>query len=371
MLTLRAPRPWYEDPGLQVAALYGLIVLVLSAFTVTALTGSLAAVPLFVAVLTERRSRVLIASGAAVVAAALVVEMKDLPWDFAQWTRLGLIALTGAAAYFVAGLRIRERRELRTLSEVARQAQAAIMQPNAPQPLGVKVVVRYVSASEQALIGGDAYDAVETQFGLRVLVADARGKGMEAVRTASLALGQFRAWAHEVSDLGLLLTTLDGALSRDLDDGDFVTALLAQLNGRHLTFTVAGHPPPLRCRDGEVEHLRIDAIPPLGLIGNDIAPVIGTVTLAPGDTLMLYSDGLPEARNMGGQFYPLEERVKSLIAEHEDDLEAGIERMLIDLRDFVRGDLTDDLVVVALRLDPEANRAPAESPGDLTSALGR
>ena len=52
----------------------------------------------------------------------------------------------------------------------------ARLEPEPPQPLGVKVSVRYVSATEQALIGGDAYDAVETDYGLRVLVADARGQ---------------------------------------------------------------------------------------------------------------------------------------------------------------------------------------------------
>jgi serine phosphatase RsbU (regulator of sigma subunit) len=310
---------------------------------------------------------------------------KDLQWDFAQWTRLLLLLVTGIAAYFVAGVRIKERQELVTLSEVARLAQLAIIEPKPPQPLGVKVAVRYVSATEQALIGGDAYDAVETDYGLRVLVADARGKGMAAVRTASLALGQFRAWAHEVEDLGLLLTTLDRALSRDLDDADFVTALLAQLNGHQLTFTVAGHPPPLRCRNGHVEHLSISAIPPLGMIGNDIAPVIGHVTLMPGDTLMLYSDGLPEARDAKGNFYPLEDRVAQLIAPDlanldgaDRGLDAEIDRMLLDLRDFVHGDLNDDLVIVALRLDADANQPldadanqPERSPAEYIQSLNR
>src|SRR3954447_24447187 len=228
MLTLRAKyRPWYADRGLQVAGIYCVTVVLLSSVTTSAVTGAMTAVPLFAAALTEKQIRVLIATAVAVVFSVGTIVVKDLPWDFAQWTRLALLLVTGVAAYFVAGARINERQKLVTLSEVARLAQLAIIEPEPPQPLGVKVSVRYVSATEQALIGGDAYDAVETEYGLRVLVADARGKGMAAVRTASLALGQFRAWAHEVEDLGLLLTTLDRALSRDLDDADFVTALLA------------------------------------------------------------------------------------------------------------------------------------------------
>ncbi|MFK0056811.1 PP2C family protein-serine/threonine phosphatase [Streptomyces sp. NPDC091025] len=162
-------------------------------------------------------------------------------------------------------------------------------------------------------MGGDAYAALDTPHGPRALIADVRGKGLPAISTAALVLAAFREAAHDEPDLTTVAGRLDTSLRRHLTHpDDFVTATLVALP-HHTPGTLEivnlGHPPPLH-----VDH-RTHAVtaldpprpaPPLGLLDlAPSAPVPHTAPFRTGDRLLLYTDGITEARDPDGRFFRL------------------------------------------------------------------
>ncbi|HEX4088163.1 MAG TPA: PP2C family protein-serine/threonine phosphatase [Trebonia sp.] len=205
------------------------------------------------------------------------------------------------------------------VTSVAEAAQRAVLRqlPETVGPLSVGVV--YLAAAAEARVGGDLYEVVDTtEHGIRMIIGDVRGKGLEAVEVAADIIGRFRELAHGVHTLDEIAYRLDAGLTRRWGKHEeFVTALLAQVDperGR-LTILNCGHPPPiLVSAAGEVTVLEVRApAPPLGLItlGND-SGAKQTYAFEPNDQLLLYTDGVTEARDADREFYPLEGRVAAL-----------------------------------------------------------
>ena len=352
MLLIQRAVPWYRDRGVQTGVGYSLVLLgfnLLNSQQLGQVTGALAAAPMLSAVLVERRTRVVGVTLFAVLTALVSAWANDIAWDAGQVARFVLIAISGVIGTVAASVRLRERQQLVTMREVARTSQRAIMRTDPPHAAGVGVAVRYISASREALIGGDAYEAVDTDYGLRVIVADARGKGLPAVRSSALALGAFREWAYTEPHLPALLQQLDRSLSRESEASDFVTALVAQLKGERLQFAVAGHPTPLLVRDGRLRRLPLQAAPPLTLFYDSGEPPVGQVDLRPGDTVLLFTDGLVEARDDHGRFFPLDDVLPQVATAH-DDVEAMADALFERLRQFIHADLGDDIACVWLHV---------------------
>jgi phosphoserine phosphatase RsbU/P len=175
-----------------------------------------------------------------------------------------------------------------------------------------------------------------TRYGLRVLVGDVKGKGLEAVQLAALVLAGFRAAAAHHS-LVELAAELDRSIRPRLGEEDFVTAVLAQFS-RHgqLQLVNCGHPPPLRFRAGAAELLTSgEATTPLGL---DPAPTIQRFTLAPSDRVLLYTDGLVEARAPDGRPFELDGQVQVVVAA--SSLGAALDGLVARLLEHAGGRLT-------------------------------
>jgi phosphoserine phosphatase RsbU/P len=250
---------------------------------------------------------------------------------------------TGAGLGVVIAYRRAERdRALVRITRIAEVAQRTILRPIPPRMGRVALAVRYLSASEDALIGGDFYDVAVTRHGLRVLVGDVKGKGLEAVQLAALVLNSFRTSATHPS-LVELAAELDRSIRSQLGEEDFVTAVLAEF-GRHgeLQLVNCGHPPPLRFGAGAVELLAsAEPTTPLGL---DPAPTVQRFALAPTDRLLLYTDGLVEARAPGGRQFELDGQVQAVLAA--SSLGAALEGLVGRLLAHVGGRLDDDLALV-------------------------
>ncbi len=150
-------------------------------------------------------------------------------------------------------------------------------------------------------IGGDAYDyAVDDQVA-RIMVLDAMGRGLSAGLTSAAALSAIRAARRNREGLVDMARAADTALTNQFPDLRFVTGVLAELDmdaGR-LRYLNAGHPPPVLIRDGRVvDTLTGGRRMPLGV--RDEAAEAEERSLEPGDRLLLYTDGVTEARTRGG-----------------------------------------------------------------------
>ncbi|MFI9251841.1 PP2C family protein-serine/threonine phosphatase [Streptomyces sp. NPDC053069] len=260
-----------------------------------------------------------------------------------------LLAVT-AASGLAGALRSRRERVLAAVRSVAEAAQHAVLQP-VPETVGpFRVAVRYSAAAAEARIGGDLYALVPTPHGVRLIVGDVRGKGLPAVGTAALVLGVFREAAHDEPDLLAVVGRIERSLARNLGPDDFVTAVVAGWpRPGQLEVVNCGHAPPLLISaSGEVRAVEpAHPAPPLGLRAlSGQAPRLQRLPFAVGEQLLLYTDGVTEARDQAREFYPLAEG----LARHVSDEPARTLTALHDeLLTHVGGRLHDDAALLLLR----------------------
>jgi phosphoserine phosphatase RsbU/P len=201
---------------------------------------------------------------------------------------------------------------------------------------------QYVSATEAALVGGDLYEVADTPYGVRVIVGDVRGKGLEAVHLASTVMAAFRVAAPRQPKLAEVAIEMDLAVTTFRGDEDFVTAVIAEYHENGTASLVnCGHQPPLLIRPGQTAWLADtgDQDLPLGL---GSSPVEATVAWLPGSRMLLYTDGLVEARDETGNFFPLD-RYADTLREH--NLEHGLDRLIGHVMKFA-GRHCDDMALV-------------------------
>ncbi|WP_346537396.1 PP2C family protein-serine/threonine phosphatase [Micromonospora sp. DPT] len=253
------------------------------------------------------------------------------------------IAFASGIAAAVAALRQRQGEQIAELSKLASVAQQAVLRPLGPQVGTLAVAARYISSTATAEIGGDLYEAIDTPYGVRMIIGDVRGKGLDAVRLASIVLGSYRHVAYERADLRAVVADLDRAVARNVGDEDFVTAAVVEERGGTLTIVNCGHPSPLLLRRGAVIPLEPPApAPPLGFM-----PVVRprVERLEPGDRLLLFTDGLGEARR-DGEFFPTADRAWRLLGHGTvGDGLASLETALVE---WVHGRLDDDIALVLM-----------------------
>ncbi len=267
-------------------------------------------------------------------------------WDGPQqWIRLLDVVLVSSAAVLVAFVRVRRERRLTRVTAIAEAAQRVILPTVPPAIEGLHTASRYLSAAADAVIGGDLYDCSVTEGYTRFIVGDVRGKGLEAVEHAARVIRAFRQAAATKPSLAEAVEDMDTYLRPFLGDEDFVTALLLDLTCQGtVTITSCGHPPAILVQpDGSATFLEPPTGLPLGL-GYDTQD--DSFPWGPGDRLLLYTDGLSEARDAGGEFLPLLD-VAPILAG------GGLDEALDSLLDRVRthvpnGALGDDLAVLLL-----------------------
>jgi serine phosphatase RsbU (regulator of sigma subunit) len=207
-----------------------------------------------------------------------------------------------------------------------------------------------MSATSHARIGGDLYEVVTGSAGLRLIIGDVQGKGLVAVKTAATVLGSFREVAPEAASLPMIADRIEIALARQLDDEQFVTAILAEVSadGSRIKLLSCGHPPPLLIA-GHIGRFVESTAPslPLGLASLGVVPrEVITVPFAPDDQMLFYTDGVSEARNRAGEFYPLPDR--AVYAEAMDP-DSALNRLQEDVLMYVGHALDDDAAMLLLR----------------------
>jgi serine phosphatase RsbU (regulator of sigma subunit) len=249
-------------------------------------------------------------------------------------------------------------------AHVAQTLQSSLLPGALPAVPGADVAAEYAAGGEGMDVGGDFYDlfAVGGQDEWALVIGDVCGKGAEAAAVTALARYTLRAVTTRSPSPAATLATLNEEMLRQMPDPRFLTAVLGHLaiapgGGARLTIASGGHPPPVLLRAaGTPEVLRCDGTL-LGVVpearSSDCA-----VELAPGDAVVLYTDGITEA----SRDRPI--RPEALAKALQDALPDGagaIARAAVRLADrHAEGRLRDDVAVLALRLTGEA---PAPPPG--------
>ncbi|MEU8827023.1 PP2C family protein-serine/threonine phosphatase [Streptomyces sp. NPDC048636] len=264
----------------------------------------------------------------------------------------------------------RHRRRLRQVRSVAVAAQEVLLRPLPGRVGPLRIASVYISAEEEAQIGGDLYAAVRGEEATRLVIGDVRGKGLPAVGDAAVLIGAFRGSAYRKLSLPGLTAHLGQAVrwnwrhtpGRDQDALEsFVTAVVLDVyDDRPVVDMInCGHPPPLLLHGGALHPVDgSDPALPLGMAdSSDGDYTIDAFTFEDNDLLVLYTDGFVEARDAGGTFYPMTERLAGRDWGSPEEL---VRYLHDDLLRYAGGRVNDDAAVVAIaRCPEESSTAPA------------
>ncbi|MFF8728549.1 PP2C family protein-serine/threonine phosphatase [Streptomyces sp. NPDC015171] len=318
----------------------------------------------------------------------------------AQQNGLGARIVTSAVFFAVGtGLIFHVRRtllrELRLARRAARAAQNVVLRPPPPRLDGLNVAAAQLSADRGASVGGDLYEVIATEYGVRVVMGDVRGHGLAALGTVAALLGSFREAAHDEPELGRVLRRLDRTLGRHLRERarsehpahgapdpenpvaeEFVTVLLLEIDrdGR-LRALNCGHPWPYVLRGSRVDPLsRADPLPPLGPF-----PLPAELEALPcrpllaGESVVLFTDGAEEARDARGRFFSLPEALREVARHHPVSPQTVLRMVFAALRHHAPGPPTDDIAVLVLRNDRggACRTSPAARDGEAGGSAAR
>jgi serine phosphatase RsbU (regulator of sigma subunit) len=268
------------------------------------------------------------------------------------------VTAAGMVASVARRRRERELTDERAVADVMRRVFLREVPAEAGQ---LQLGVRYAAADVAARIGGDLYDVVTTKRSLRLIVGDVQGKGLEAVHAAAVVLGAFRELAYDAGSLAEIAGRLELSLARQAPEGKFVTAVLAEIpqDGQEAAILNCGHPAPLLLRGARASFAEPpEAGPPLGLAELIAIPRKQyNISFGPGDQLLLYTDGVSEARDERGDFYPLHQRGALLAGLAPAP---ALDRLFTDIMHYVGHELSDDCL--ALIVGRCAGRPPGSGP---------
>jgi hypothetical protein len=286
----------------------------------------------------------------------------------AGWPGFILVAVCGLGAVAVCSGRVRAQQRAEYIRHVAETTRQTVLRPLPSQWAGLEQSATYTTADVAARVGGDFYDIQPSPYGTRLVLGDVQGKGLDAVAFASSLIGSFREAAYYQQDLGEVALRMDKRLSRHRDhvralggdDGErFATAALVSFPAGAeygpVELVNCGHLTPLAVGPRGVRPLATEASLPLGMLDlTGDTPSVATADLGPAETLLLVSDGITEARDCNGGFFPLTANIEA--AAHADPEATEPRRLVRHVRDaaarHTAQGLTDDATVLAVRRIP-------------------
>jgi PAS domain S-box-containing protein len=238
-------------------------------------------------------------------------------------------------------------------AHVARTLQHSLLPPSLPEIPGIDVVGRYHPAGEGTDVGGDFYDMFQTgRSSWAVAIGDVCGKGAEAAAVTALARYTLRTAAMQERSPSKTLATLNEAILRNDQNDRFCTALFGRIerrgDGARVTLACGGHPLPYLVRRDRTVHKVGKGGTALGLFP-DAELADQAIDLRPGDMLVMYTDGVPEARTQTAIFGEgmLGSMLGWLAGKPADEVADHIVRTCVD---FQKGRATDDIAVVVIRV---------------------
>ncbi|WP_221891458.1 PP2C family protein-serine/threonine phosphatase [Microbispora sp. KK1-11] len=334
---------------LPFAAMAAVVVLDLLAGPALGLLPLLTLGPAFAAVTGGTRHTALAGLVALVLSVPLAYHDHLLGGPLITITLVAIVGVT-AAAVLACRLRAEGERTLANVRLVAEAVQRVLLRPVPRHTGDLRIALSYTSATVEARIGGDLYDITRGPCGIRLIVGDVQGKGLEAVETAASVVGAFREAAYDEPTLAAVGRSLEDHLARRLGGEKFVTAVLAEVREDEISLLNYGHPPPLLLTsDGRVHRLEPgEEAPPLGLVAlAPTGPEPYGRAFREGDQILFYTDGVYEARDRSGAFYPLEDRAPRLLRSR--DPQDALDLLERDLVAHVGGPVPDDAAMLLVR----------------------
>ncbi len=317
--------------------------------------------------------------GLALFAVFVLHILNGTSWRVEALTELVTVLTVAGLALLINRMVRRSGERLASARGIAEAAQRAVLPKPAERIGGLHVSAWYEAAQADAFIGGDLYAVQETPYGVRLAVGDVRGKGLGAVEAVAVVLGAFREAADTEPTLEALAQRLERALAREGTRRDsldavegFTTCVLGEIppGAGALRLLNRGHPEPLLLHgNGELAVLApTEPALPLGMGELGGWPdLVQEWAFPAGTTLLLYTDGLTEARDGAGDFYDPAARLRGRIFPGPQALLSALSS---DVRRHTGGGATDDMALLAVgrpgEREPERRRTvPVVPRGDV------
>ena len=273
------------------------------------------------------------------------------------------IGLSYAAHFYQEAIaRARSEEEL----NLARRIQRSFLLSQFPSRPGIEVHALNVSSKQ---VSGDFYDVVPAgDRAFLLCVADVSGKGVPAALLGSMLQASLRTQAPIATSVGAMVTNLNHMLCEGVANGQFATLFLGRVDEAtmSLSYVNAGHNHPVLLRANGARELLDKGGPMVGII-DGIPFEEAAVALAPGDRIVLYTDGLSEAMDAKLEMYG-DERIADVAAALPADQSAreSIDSIMAGISAFLAGEEPqDDMTLMVLRVlgVPEPAPGPAALPG--------
>jgi len=299
-----------------------------------------------------------------VLGSMCVIDENPHPWQPAELAALGTLARAVSNEINLRGSLAAARESLLVSQALARSLQDSLLPPVLRPVPGLDVAASYQPAAGGTTVVGDFYDLFHVKGPWwSTVVGDVCGKGMEAAKVTALARYTLRADGAQHLSPAAVLLRLNAALLAQRQDDRFLTAVYATFrltsSGLAGRLCCAGHPPALvRRADGGVRQL--EARGPLLGFFPDIQLADVRFRLAPGDTLLLYTDGATEAREQLSSpqavrpLFGEEALAEALASTHGLGAAATISRLSQILALHTRDWASDDTALLALRVPPRS-----------------
>lgn len=234
--------------------------------------------------------------------------------------------------------------------DIAKKIQESFLPKSVPSIDGVEIAAGMVTAKQ---VGGDLYDFVEMGAGrIGIMIGDVSGKGVPASLFMALSAGAFRSSAESAPSPDKVLSLLNMKLLKESSSGLFLTSFYAILDvsGKELVYANGGHLPAILLHEGaKAEFLDTDGGTPLGLFeGNYPA---ARASIAKGDIIIFYTDGVTEAMNVRREMYGIERLLSVSGKNRMSSSEKLIEAIKKDVKKFEgRAGQHDDLTIIVVKI---------------------
>lgn len=266
-----------------------------------------------------------------------------------RWVILLYTPVAGAISLIICRGRLEREEHVRATSEAA---QRLLLRELPLRADDVVVSGFYITSDHGALIGGDIYEVLSTPFGTRAVIGDVQGKGLPAMGAGSAVLTAFRESAYQEPKLRTVVERMEQGLmrygKRIQNDELFVTALVLEIScPEAIRIIDCGHVAPFIIGDGDVKEVLIEE-PGLPLGMSDLVDEQRReldLKVTSGGRLLACTDGVSEARDSAGAFYPLADRLRRWPRLSTDRMLA---QLRADLESHSPGELSDDVAVLVV-----------------------